>query len=256
MSHVDSSSVDTVNKLPKPRVFLEAQSRKAKVVTFYRNGNQFEHGVRVSFVPGKTFPTMDHLMDFLTEKASDVPFGVRYIFTTTGKMIANMDDLQHGQSYVISGIKQFRFLNYGSNDRSQVLDSSASLNGSTRDDLSSRATFTMPLRRSYNDLYTQKQRSQLPDIKVVTLISKQDRSVKSKVILNLRTPKSFESVLKDLAEAVNIDRPSKLLTESGQEVSDIFSLNYTRALTTRTFFYLTSCPSHTRFLPSSLPVAF
>lgn len=221
MSHVDSSTISTSKQLlPKPRVFVEAQNRKAKVVTFYRNGNQFEHGIRLSFVPGKTFPTMDHLMDFLTEKAPDIAFGVRYIFTTTGKMIANMDDLQHGQTYVISGVKQFRLLNYGLGDRSQLMDSSSSLHGgSIRDDLSSRATFSLPLRRSYNDLYTQKQRGQLPDLKVVTLISKQDRSVKSKVILNLRTPKSFESVLKDLADAVNIERPAKLLTETGQEVS-------------------------------------
>ena len=220
------------------RVFTEASNRRAKVITFYRNGHQFEHGLRVSFVPGKTFLTMDHLMDHLTRKAPDVSFGVRYIFTMDGKMIASLDNLQHGKSYVISGVKQFHPLKYGFNERTidrTPVDYASSVNGSyNREvDVSSQATYSVPLRRSYNDLHstrreeerrqqqassTDAQLNQLNDLKVVTLISKQDTSVKSKVILNLRTPKSFELVLKDLAEAVNIERPSRLLTQSGTEV--------------------------------------
>lgn len=230
-----SSSMITASS----RVFTEASNRRAKVITFYRNGHQFEHGLRVSFVPGKTFLTMDHLMDHLTRKAPDISFGVRYIFTMDGKMIASLDNLIHGRSYVISGVKQFHPLKYGYNERTvdrtidrTPVDYASSVNGSyNREDVSSQATYNVPLRHSYNDLHSTRveeqkrqqassnaQLNQLNDLKVVTLISKQDSSVKSKVILNLRTPKSFESVLKDLAEAVNIDRPSKLLTQSGTEV--------------------------------------
>lgn len=204
---------------------------RARVITCYRNGKQFEHGIRVSFVLGKTFPDLDHLMDHLTQRCPDVPNGVRYIFTVTGKMVLRLDELEHGQSYVISGVKQFQFLPYGQPEQSQS-DSSNSVKSYNGFDRKRDPLKVLDQKKSRsNDLLGSLMQTGTPDsrlnpgseIKVVTLVNSRHPSVRSRVILNLRTPKSFESVLRDLGDAVQLSNPKKLLNERGQEVRESMS---------------------------------
>ena len=179
------------------RAMRAAASMRARVITCFRNGKQFEHGIRVSFVLGKTFPDLDHLMDHLTQRCTDIPNGVRYIFTTTGKMVLRLEDLEHGQPYVISGVKQFHFLSYG---QQPVSDSSLK-------------SFSLASRPSPLDLLPSPATG-----KFVTLVNGRRPSVRSRVFLNLRTPKPFESVLKDLGDSVHLANPKILLNERGTEV--------------------------------------
>src|ERR1700691_5231665 len=69
---------------------------------------------------------MDSLMDFLTEKCPDIAYGVRYIFTLTGRMVIHLDELQHNMCYVMSGVKQFHFMEYGITEREVLLKNSES----------------------------------------------------------------------------------------------------------------------------------
>lgn len=246
------------------RALLAAKGKKARVVTFYRNGRQFDHSVRVSFVVGKTFPHMDALMDFLTEKCPDIAYGVRYIFTLTGRMVVHVDELQHNMCYVMSGIKQFHFVDYGLTEReikmknSESSTSVVSYSGSdgpllgtgigsryqngnyyrSADNLMNGMYFNgsnnfnggdSSNTSSLNSTSTSSQStgvlnglpSRKTDGKIITLINTANPSIKSRVLLNLRTPKSFESVLKDLGDAVKMSNPRKLFTEAGYEVTCI-----------------------------------
>src|SRR2546426_11101178 len=85
------------------RSFLAAQS-KARNVTFYRNGKPFEHAVRLAFVVGGTKPTfrnLDALMDYLTEKCPDIPYGVRYLFTLTDRKSTRLNSSHLVISYAV-----------------------------------------------------------------------------------------------------------------------------------------------------------
>lgn len=226
-----SSSVQTASS--SSRAFLAAQS-KARNVTFYRNGKPFEHAVRLAFVVGGTKPTfrnLDTLMDYLTVKCPDIPYGVRYLFTLTGKIILRIDDLQHNQSYVMSGVKQYYFMNYGVTELSlngtKASESSSSVKSYTCSSKSDPIKPRQPYYHSHDSLARLRHfsngygRDFLSDTlgKVITLVNGWNPTVKSRVILNLRTPKSFESVLKDLGESVQLPNPKKLWTESGREVT-------------------------------------
>lgn len=215
-SHLQSDEVSSSS-----RALIAAANMKARVITCYRNGKQFQHGIRVSFIMGKTFPDIDHLMDHLTQRCPDVQNGVRYIFTSTGKMVLRLEDLEHGQIYVISGVKQFHFLPYGQPEQSSDSSNSVkSFNGLDRNrglpkplDMTSSQLLASSLRNIDSRL------NMGSEVKVVTLVNSRHPSVRSRVILNLRTPKSFELVLKDLGEAVQLSNPKRLLNERGIEVS-------------------------------------
>ena len=217
------------------RALLAAANMKARIITCYRNGKQFEHGIRVSFVLGKTFPDLDHLMDHLTERCSDVQNGVRYIFTVTGKMVLRLEELEHGQNYVISGVKQFQFLPYGQPEHSQS-DSSNSVKSYNGFDRKRDPLKLLDQKSRSNDLLGSLMQSRNQDtrlnlgseVKVVTLVNSRHPSVRSRVILNLRTPKSFESVLRDLGDAVQLPNPQKLLNEKGQEVCESLAREFRR----------------------------
>lgn len=58
------------------KAFVEAANRKARMVTFFKNGEAFSRAIRVSIIPGKTFKAFHNLCDYLTNK-SMIPRGVR-----------------------------------------------------------------------------------------------------------------------------------------------------------------------------------
>lgn len=58
------------------KAFIEAANRKARMVTFYTNGQSFSRPIRMSIIPGKTFKSFHKLCDYLTTR-SMIPLGVR-----------------------------------------------------------------------------------------------------------------------------------------------------------------------------------
>lgn len=58
------------------KAFIEAANRKARMVSFFKNGQTFSRPIRMSIIPGKTFKSFHKLCDYLTTK-SMIPLGVR-----------------------------------------------------------------------------------------------------------------------------------------------------------------------------------
>lgn len=203
------------------RALKEASARKAKKITFYHNGKPFETKLPVSIIPGKDFSTFDQLCQFLTEK-SQLLNGVQYIFTLNGKRVNTLEELEHDQSYVISGTKYFQAYPYGLIKPSgpRISKISDRYKFFREEDL----RLLRPLSSKYNNVYASSNRlPPLPardnrDNRVVTVVNNRNHSIVSKVFLNLRTPKSFELLLRDLGQAVQLQHPKRMFTSSGQRV--------------------------------------
>ena len=71
------------------KAFVEAANRKARMVTFFKNGEAFSRAIRVSIIPGKTFKSFHNLCDYLTAK-SMIPLGVRYVINITTLLINHL----------------------------------------------------------------------------------------------------------------------------------------------------------------------
>lgn len=89
--------------------------KPTKKVRFFRNGDSFFDGF--SFAVGDRFRTFDSLMTALTNsnQLGDnrvLPKGVRYVFTMDGRKLTSLDELQDGESYVVSSTDAFKKINY------------------------------------------------------------------------------------------------------------------------------------------------
>lgn len=211
--------------VPKPIV-----PPKARMITFYKNGDPFHSGTKVSIMPGKDFVSLDTLCDYLTQRMN-IPHGVRYIFSLTGRKITHLDDLLDGYSYVVSGTKNFQEMAYGQSGR-------------MRASMVSRAHLPLSIRREdlklYRPLSPQDQRygkdwrlrspknlrsRSLPtqnEGKTITVVDSQNPTVFSRVLLNLRTTQSFEEIVQDLGQAVRLPQAKRLYNQTGDEVRILF----------------------------------
>nr|CAD2177343.1 unnamed protein product [Meloidogyne enterolobii] len=83
-----------------------AETRRAKTVFFYKDGDEYFTGVRVPINKGR-FRTMDALMDSLNDSIP-MPFGVRRLHTPNGKTpIRSIDELQpHGRYIAASSTRR------------------------------------------------------------------------------------------------------------------------------------------------------
>lgn len=201
---------------------------KARLITFYRNGDPFHSGAKVSITPGKDFISLDGLCDYLTQRMN-IPHGVRYIFSLTGRRITYLGDLLDGYSYVVSGTRNFQEMAYGQSGR-------------VRAAVASRAHFPLAIRREDLKLYrplspppehrhgrewrlkspkNSRSRS-LPmqnEGKTITVVNSQNPTVYSRVLLNLRTTQSFEEIVQDLGQAIRFPQAKRLYNQTGDEVS-------------------------------------
>lgn len=206
---------------------------QGRMVTFFKNGEQFERGVRVSLILGKTFRNFDILCDYLTSK-TNIPYGVRYIFTLNGEPIHELHQLQHNASYVVSGVRQFQFLPYGQQDamRKPHISLNSLVNGINREDLKLLRPLTPQNKFNIYEKFPLKAPGHTltfgHDGKIVTVINSKEPELSSRVLLNLRNPSTFEIVLRDLGQAVQLPNAKKMFTAKGREVSYPFlaALNY------------------------------
>lgn len=202
--------------LPKPIV-----PPKARMVTFFRNGDPFHSGTKVSIMPGKDFVTLDSLRDYLTQRMN-IPHGVRYIFSLTGRKIGDLEDLLDGYSYVVSGTKGFQELAYGQSGR---MRSNAVL---------SRAHLPLAIRKEdlklYRPVSPQVWRVRTPknlrsrslptqnEGKTITVVNSQNPTVFSRVLLNMRTTQTFEEIVGDLGQAIKLPQATRIYNQMGDEV--------------------------------------
>ena len=210
------------------RALQEANDRKARKLTFYKNGEPFSNPITVSILPGKDFRTMEQLCTYLTEKTK-IANGVQYIFTTNGERILTLNELEHSQSYVVSGIKNFQRFPYGQMNKLKNLGlySQPLNNNITRSVREDDLKLLRPLSSKFNTVYhniNQPINTSYKEGRIITIVNNRDHKLRSRVLLNLKSPKSFDIIVKDLGQAVRIKNAKRMFTASGHEVRTYFHL--------------------------------
>lgn len=96
------------------------QTKKAKRVRFFRNGDKFYPGLVIP-VSNERYRSFESLTEDLTRVLGEsikVPGAVRTIFTVEGKKVASLDDLEDGKCYVCSCNNElFKRLEYSPNNK-------------------------------------------------------------------------------------------------------------------------------------------
>uniref|UniRef100_T1IJD2 Doublecortin domain-containing protein n=1 Tax=Strigamia maritima TaxID=126957 RepID=T1IJD2_STRMM len=218
---------------------------RARLVTFYKNGDPFFTGIKTSFRPGRDFSSLEALFNYLTTRM-DLPLGVRYIFTVEGVRIRRLDEFESGASYVCSSRRKFEPLNYTVDHKKmwnphlkfeQPVSEELKLfrapsppvkkiNG-VRERWSPDAPYNGSLPGSregrvikvINNLNQKIQVSDLESNKNIPTIKKlsTDHFLRSRILLNLRTAQPWEEVLEDLGQALKLKGAKNLYTVNGQE---------------------------------------
>ena len=204
----------------------------AKKVTFFRNGDRYFRGVKF-VITRQRYRSFNSLLEELS-KAVPLPYGVRYVFSSDGDDITDITQFEDGHFYICSsGDQLIGNINYEEvtrNERRKGSDSSSAL--SNTQDLSNskvKAVKSVPN-------HTLKP-------KVITIITGTENK-KCKILLNRKTTRSFEHVLSDISEMLQLkDGPVKeLYTLKGIKVSIInIRINLVLKLNRLVFLSLLSC---------------
>lgn len=227
------------------RALKDAATRRAKLLHFYQNGHPYVHRLTVSIGP-KDFGSFEQFCAYLTEKCrpqSLLLAGVQYLFTTNGKRVTTLDELEHDQEYVLSGGRTFLPHPYGAGT---IRIGGTGAMATTTPRISSRykllreddLRLLRPLSSKYNSVYAtangsvggtypvnsriyypQTTTANGVESRLVRIVNNQNHAISSRVILNLRSPKSFDTMLRDLGQAVRMPVPKRMFTSSGLEVS-------------------------------------
>ena len=80
---------------------------KAKVVTFYKNGDVYYPGCEYRFIPGKDALDLEMLLNRINSKL-DMTTPPHYVFNMDGDKITHLDEIEDGGSYVCSTDKKFK----------------------------------------------------------------------------------------------------------------------------------------------------
>ena len=237
------------------RAMQKAQDYRAKVVTFYMNGDPFKAQFRVTMMRNRDFPTFNRLLDHLTDRTK---LPIKFVFDADGKRLASVDEFEHSQIYICSTTNKFYQAQYGSkalqaksnfrttnfsdirpflrpissknkyNNRSTGTNSynssdssleNKSLNGIIKKSLISRNFENEESSLSDSSRKSENRGARFVKGKVVTIINRKLPAKSSRVLLNLRSARTFEHVVKDLGESVSLPMARILLTPFGNEVS-------------------------------------
>lgn len=183
--------------------------KKAKKVRFFRNGDKFFGGVVFAVTPEK-YRNFDSLVNDLTRALIPnviLPNGVRVIFTMDGKKIQEVNELEDGKSYVVSGNSEiFKKIDY----YSTCVKKGTSLTGLS--------TLTnVNYKQSYQNVIQVKAR-------IITLIRNGTRPRRiARLLLNKRNSPSVEHVFEAIAEVIKLDSGivKKVYTLSGQHITQL-----------------------------------
>lgn len=189
-----------------PSLLDREQHTKAIRVKFFKNRDALHKGVVLS-ISEKMFPSLDSLMNHLNSKI-DTPQGVMYIFRLEdGKLIESVKDFQPGDECVVSStLRVDRNIQYGQisgppspikrgapMQRSQGPSREHILKGSTSQQKG--GVNRSPIQAKSRPL-------------TFTIINNTMRSIQDKMIINPQTEQSFEQMLADMGEVVNMtDNP-------------------------------------------------
>ena len=181
-----------------------------KRITFYRNGDKHFKGVEM-VVTRQRYRSFDTIVEDLS-KAIPLPYGVRTVFSPGGSTIDSINQLEDGRYYICSsGDQLIKNVSYGEKpkDKPRRLDAESSSEASSISTSSSRDS---KFGGSNGN----------PKPRVITVLNENDRNKKCKVLLNRKTVKSYEDVLKDISDMLNVT-VRELHTLEGDKVGIFFS---------------------------------
>ncbi|XGW12340.1 hypothetical protein V3C99_013220, partial [Haemonchus contortus] len=117
---------------------LSSSNYGVKTIRVFKNGDPYHPGTK--FVVNRRYVCdMEHLLNILSEKI-DLPYGAKRLFTTNGKLIRHLNDLEDKQDYVASS-NHFIPLKYGNTTTTFInqFRSSSPINTSTPQSRQSRS---------------------------------------------------------------------------------------------------------------------
>jgi hypothetical protein len=190
-------------------------SKKAKKVRFYRNGDRFFKGMIYAVSPER-FRTFESLLVELTHSPlcdKDIlPNGVRSIFTLDGsRKITSIDHLENEEGYVCASGNMFKKLEYShSHHRNWSPNVNVKANhGEGYQPLLDKIAGPVEQRDNVKP-------------KLVTIIRNGSKPRKAvRILLNKKTARSYDQVLTDVTEAIKLDSGAvrRIYTLSGKPVS-------------------------------------
>ncbi|XP_076232826.1 uncharacterized protein LOC143178189 [Calliopsis andreniformis] len=196
-----------INARHSLNVLRTPPTKKAKRVRFFRNGDKFYTGIVMAVTPER-YRSFDSLATDLTRallSSVTLPNGVRAIYTMDGRKVQNVNDLEDGKCYVVSGQGEiFKKVEYSSTK----VRRGSSLSGLPQSTAS-----------------TGRQISAIPlcvKARIITLIRHGTKPRKVvRLLLNKRNAPSLEHAMEAITEAVKLDSGAvrKVYTLSGQQVT-------------------------------------
>lgn len=196
---------------------------KAKRLRFYRNGDQYFKGIQYALQCDRVKsmqPLMEDLMKTVICDSTALPHGIRHIFTIDGAhRITSVDQFEDGGGYVCSSTDAFKPVDY-----SRAAEPSWRLTLANR---YNRHLETKKLALSVVEPANENTDFVYPRIIKVIRNGVKPRRI-SRHLLNKKTARSFDQVLRDLTSIVKLDSGAirKLFTLSGRPVltlQDFFS---------------------------------
>lgn len=204
-----NNSVKTVPALPGTGKRNEIGAR-GKLVTFYKNGDRNYKGLTIA-VNTKKWLNIDKLKEHLTDKMG-TSYPVKYIFTIPdGQLIDHLDKFDTNRSYIVCKDRsvQVKGIQYGYSNEKHWVTKRPSAGKVRKNDLGmlkQNAPANSPSRNR----------------RVITIIQNKNRIRKEKVILNPETSMSFEQILSDMGDMINMNATALYLYKKPEvRVSEI-----------------------------------
>lgn len=207
-SHVISRS----SSASRPSVMTAAAQMKASKVRLFRNGDPFFKGIMLA-ITVERFRTFDSLLAELNKTTLCDPSvlhkGVRYIFTLNGEQVRSLDQLRDGCAYVCASTPVFRRMDYSKitkpmNWKMNFRNGDESKTG---------------IAKSFGD-FNDIDRNYIEPKMIYTIRAGPRPRNMARMLLNKRTARSFDQVMTDLAESVNMDTGTirQLYSSTGKQV--------------------------------------
>uniref|UniRef100_A0A915LU28 Doublecortin domain-containing protein n=1 Tax=Meloidogyne javanica TaxID=6303 RepID=A0A915LU28_MELJA len=185
-------------------------NEQGKRIRLYRNGDRFFKGIWYTIIPSlRSWPAfLEDLqkIHFLIDSLA-LPHGVRFVFRSNGGEPCNgLEELRHGQSYVVSSTDKFKRIDYA--NAAQPIWSFVS-NKLTNEPTAS------GLRETF-----QREPNEFVKPRIITIIRngiKPRRVVRH--LLNKRTAQSFDMVISDITSKIKLNSGAvrKLYSISGKQ---------------------------------------
>ncbi|XP_021353447.1 echinoderm microtubule-associated protein-like CG42247 isoform X3 [Mizuhopecten yessoensis] len=166
---------------------------RANLVTFYINGDRNYKGLTIA-VSGKKWLNIDKLKEHLTQKIG-THWPVKCIFTIPDRqLIDDLDKFENNRSYIVCKDKnaQVNGIHYGYSKEKHWVTKRPSAGKIRKHDLGM-------LKQNAPANSPSKNR------RVITIIQNKNRVRKEKVILNPETPMSFDQILSDMGDMINMN---------------------------------------------------